>query len=109
MKNNEFFRALCKQKKHSKGENDALSAWNWGKHYAVNFPILQHYIVQEDVPEFLDTLVKGGYKKFGLPTSFTSLTKDIITFLKAGWKITGVMTFTYNEDHDSEALIFEKD
>jgi len=113
MKNNEFFNAMNEQKGFTTdGARKAYFAWQTGIDEERDFPVQNDSIWDKEVSDFLTTLEKAGFKKFGYFCNATNARQNIVDFLKAGWQLTGTFElknpfekFGYAPD---EGLIFEK-
>ena len=105
MKNNEFFRTLNGKENPTIGEYYALSAWVQGRREGLDFPLLTDSMWEQDVPDFLESMLKGG-GKFGFYVRSTAALENIVLFTKDGWKLTDVVRF--DEHRHYEGLVFEK-
>ena len=94
-----------------RGRSAAFSAWRKGNKQNLDFPFLTYPLYEDEFSEFLETLEEAGFKKFGFTTLGRGIVQNIIGFLKAGWKLTGVSKFDAGMDDDPfavDGLIFEK-
>ncbi len=109
MKNNEFFKALQGKEEITRGEIEALNAWNIGMWERLDFPFARDSIPmfngEKDVSDFLKSIEAAGFKKFGYHARSTMGVENIVAFTKAGWKLTGV--FEYGDEYRFEGLVFE--
>ena len=106
MTSNEFFKILCGFKETTRGMDMAINAWSRGIRENSEFPILTDSMWEQDVADFLRMIEESGYKKFGYYARSTGAVENIVCFTKAGWEITGTVTF--DEYHHYEGLVFEK-
>ena len=114
MKNNEFFNAMKEQenKQFTAGERNAYYAWQTGIQNNLDFPVQNDSMFDKEVSDFLATLEKAGFQKFGYYCNSTNARQNIVDFLKAGWQLTGIFElenpfekFGYKPD---EGLVFER-
>ena len=89
--NNEFFKALRNngENKATVGTYEAYSAWQEGISAKLDFPFLPDSIWAKDVADFLGTITKAGFTKFAYKSHSTMTFENIVSFMKAGWEITG--------------------
>ena len=112
MVNYEFFKA-AQEPEATAGESKAYWAWRNGIHEKLDFPLQKDSMWDKDVSDFLTTIEKAGFKKFGFYARSTNALQNIVDFMKAGWKATG--TFEFDRDLEElgykpcEGLIFEKE
>lgn len=87
MKNNEFFKALKGKKNATTGECQAYRAWQDGIREKLDFPFLKDSLWERDIADFLATIEKAGFRKFGFFSMSAVGLRNLVDFAKAGWEI----------------------
>ena len=122
MKDNQYFNVMQKRLDGSShediefflnarnGKNVAFGTWLKGIKRGLDFPLLTYPLYEDEISDFLKTLEKAGFKKFGFSVYGKNSTKNITEFQKAGWKLTGTFEILEFDDEPFtvEAFIFEK-
>ena len=115
MKNNQYFngiRASVKANEAKSGEREAFWAWLTGCQKGLDCPWLQDTVWEEVGKDFLAVIEKAGFTKFAYSSHSTMTFENIISFMKAGWEITGRLEID-DSDFDAperkiDCVVFER-